>query len=138
MLATVSLACGIHVSMVQKASLQSLKPSLHTHLFLYSAYMKKMKDSVHSRARWQRLMSLLKIQRICVYVCVCLCACTCIYTCVPHACSALGGQKRALQPMELVLEELVNCRVGAGNLEELLNTKPSLQPDVCTALHSKS
>lgn len=57
---------------------------------------------------------------------------------IPHACSAFGGQKRALQPMELVLEELVNCRVGAGNLEELLNTKPSLQPDVCTALHSKS
>lgn len=42
---------------------------------------------------------------------------------VPCVCSAFGGQKRALQPMELVFEDLVNCSVGAGNLEELLNTK---------------
>lgn len=69
-LATVSLACGIQVSTVQKASWEALKLSLYRHFFLYSAYIKK-KDSVHSRAWWQRLLSLLKIQRI--YVCVCVC-----------------------------------------------------------------
>ena len=40
----------------------------------------------------------------------------CMYVCVPHKClAAPGGQKKALVPLELELEMIVNCCVGAGN-----------------------
>ena len=58
----------------------------------------------------------------------------CIDTCVPHACSARGGQKRALDPLELELQKTVSFHVGAGNPNQVLkgqpvlvNVEPSLQ-----------
>ena len=46
----------------------------------------------------------------------------CMHICVPHVClcathmaGSLGGQKRALDPLELELQMVVSSQVGAGN-----------------------
>lgn len=54
-------------------------------------------------------------------MCVCVCVFTIVCECV--AClylgtmciSASGGQKRALNPLELELQTIVSCHVGTGN-----------------------
>ena len=47
-----------------------------------------------------------------MYVCVCVrFAHMCIYAL--HACNALGGQKRALDPLGLEIQVVVSCHVGA-------------------------
>jgi len=38
----------------------------------------------------------------------------CVYVCVPLACSALGGQKRVLEPLGLELRMLMNYYVSAA------------------------
>ena len=43
------------------------------------------------------------------YVCECL---ACMHVYVPHVCSAHRGQKRALDPLELELQEVVSYHVG--------------------------
>lgn len=53
-----------------------------------------------------------------VYICVCVWVCA-------HVCSALGGQKEALDPLELELEVIVGCLMWVwalilGLLEEQL------------------
>ena len=40
-------------------------------------------------------------------------ACVCVYA--PHVCSAHGGQKRPVDPQELLLEMVVSHHVGAGD-----------------------
>lgn len=35
--------------------------------------------------------------------------------CIRHLSGALGGQKRALDPLKLELQMVVSCHVGAGN-----------------------
>ena len=37
-----------------------------------------------------------------------------------HACSAHGGQKRAVEPLEVELQTVVSCHVGARNQTQVL------------------
>lgn len=48
----------------------------------------------------------------CVYLHVCVFACK---VCAPCACSAPGGQKRAMDPLELKLQMIVIRHAGAGS-----------------------
>lgn len=50
------------------------------------------------------------LRNVFVYVYRCV---TCMYICTPQGCGILAGQKRALDPLELLL---VSCCVGAQNL----------------------
>ena len=49
-----------------------------------------------------------------VYVYGCF---VCIYVCIPHVCvePACGVQRGELDPLELELQMVVSCHVGAGN-----------------------
>ena len=40
----------------------------------------------------------------------------CMYARAPRVCSALGGQKVALDLLELELQMVVRCQVGSGSL----------------------
>lgn len=40
---------------------------------------------------------------------------SCVYICVQHVCSACGDQRRASDPLNLELQILVICHVGAGD-----------------------
>jgi len=39
----------------------------------------------------------------------------CLYVCVPPVYRVYGNPKRTLGPLELELQMVVNCHVGAGN-----------------------
>lgn len=39
----------------------------------------------------------------------------CMYTCAPQVSIALRGQEKVLGPLELDLQMVVSCHVGAGN-----------------------
>jgi len=70
----------------------------------------------------------------CVYTCVCVCMSVCMHVCVcVHTCaceySPLSGQKKMWGSLELELQMLVICHVGAGNQTWVLfTTEPPLQP----------
>ena len=54
----------------------------------------------------------------CVYACVCVCVCVCVRVCACvhklHTCSAHGGQKGALDPLELELQVVVSLPLPCG------------------------
>ena len=55
------------------------------------------------------------LEKNCLYL-MCLSALPeCMYVCTPCACSAHGGQKKVLGVMELELQVVMSCSVGAGN-----------------------
>jgi hypothetical protein len=60
---------------------------------------------------------------------MCMNVCQHVCVCITWMANAYGGQKRALDPLELELETVVSCHVYARNRTQvqLLTTKPSLQ-----------
>ena len=50
----------------------------------------------------------------------------CMHVCGLYVYSALGGQKRTLDPLELELRTVVNDHVGAGNSLTPLQEQPVL------------
>lgn len=49
---------------------------------------------------------------VCIYVCMYV---NVYYVCASHSCSALRGQRRASNPLELWLKNAVSCHEGARN-----------------------
>ena len=58
---------------------------------------------------------------------MCMNVCQHVCVCITWMANAYGGQKRALDPLELELETVVSCHVYARNRTQvqLLTTKPS-------------
>jgi hypothetical protein len=44
-----------------------------------------------------------------------MCMSVCMYGCVPHVCSVSRGQKMTKDSLELVVQLIVSCHLGAGN-----------------------
>ena len=81
-----------------------------------------------------------------MYVCLCVNMCVCVYTCMYACASALRSQKRALDPLELVLQSCELPDADAGNQIQmlykstymLLATEPTLQfPKITLKVISK-
>lgn len=51
-----------------------------------------------------------------LFLCMCMGVLPACVVCVLHVCSAHGGQRRAPDTQELELEKVVNCQVGAWEL----------------------
>ena len=56
---------------------------------------------------------------MCLFMCVCTMCCfnTYVHHVLPATC---GGQKKALDPLELQLQMVVSLHVGSGNLTQVL------------------
>lgn len=57
-----------------------------------------------------------------------------LHLCVPWACRVLLASQKSLNLLELGLQTVVNCPVGAGNRTLVLSAEPSLQPPILAFL----